>query len=82
MCGGGMGKAVRATALVNKHHIRKSSRVVEHIDRRNDEEPIDFTQRVLLSMVFDISQLAENVERLKVEVFTMAKAHGVEPPRE
>lgn len=45
------------------------------------EDTLDgFTKRLLLSLVFDVSQLAKNVERVKVQVFTAAKAHGIVPP--
>jgi hypothetical protein len=37
---------------------------------------------VLLSLVVDVSQLAETAERLKVQVFTLAKEHGIKVPKE
>jgi len=40
-----------------------------------------FTERVLLSMVFDVTQLADNVERLKVQVFALARERGIEASR-
>jgi len=61
--------------MAGQHHDR--------IDRRRNAESDDsegFTERVLLSMVFDISQLAENVERLKVQVFALARERGIEAP--
>ena len=76
-------------ALVNKHHTRRSTPIKD--DSRpetivsvgtgvgNDD---GFTDRVLMSLVLDISQLAENVEQIKVKVFTMAKARGIVPPQE
>jgi hypothetical protein len=64
-------------ALVSKQPNKKSRIVI------GDEEDVTegFTERVLMSMVVDISQLAENVERVKVQVFTLAKAHGIVPPK-
>jgi hypothetical protein len=46
-------------------------------DRRQDEHEEDVTDRLLLSLVFDVSQLAENVERVKVQVFAIAKERGL-----
>jgi hypothetical protein len=40
-----------------------------------------FTERVLLSMVFDLEQLDESVKRLKVQVTTLAKEKGVRLPK-
>lgn len=46
-----------------------------------DEDAADgFTERVLLSAVLDISQLAKTVERVKVQVFTLAKEKGIKVP--
>jgi hypothetical protein len=46
-----------------------------------DNAPVDgddgFTQRVIMSLVFDITTLAEGVERIKVQVFAMAKERGI-----
>ena len=39
----------------------------------------DFTERVLLSLVFDLSLLTESVERIKVQVLALAREHGVPP---
>ena len=41
---------------------------------------IGFTKRVLLSLVVDVSELRETAERLQIQVFTLAKAHGITPP--
>ncbi|MBN9007328.1 MAG: hypothetical protein J0H40_18180 [Rhizobiales bacterium] len=46
-----------------------------------EAEP-DFTTRVLMSLVVDVSQLAESVERVKAQVFAMAKENGVALPTE
>lgn len=58
---------------------KKSSEVVKN--GQQDVE-IDFTDRVLLSLVFDVTCLAKDVERVKVQVFAMAKERGIEPPKE
>lgn len=51
------------------------------IEVGSEADSVDgFTKRMLLSMVVDVSQLASNVERVKVQVFTLAKAHGIVPP--
>jgi hypothetical protein len=39
-----------------------------------------FTERVLMSLVMDITQLEETVERVKVQVITLAKEKGVSVP--
>lgn len=57
----------------------KKSRVVE-VGKNGEDDLEGFTERVLMSMVFDVSQLEKNVERLKVKVFTLAKARGIVPP--
>ncbi len=54
---------------------KKSDPVVEPADSVED-----FTERVLMSMVFDISQLHESVVRLKVQVYTLAKERGIDTP--
>lgn len=36
-----------------------------------------FTERVLLSLVVDISLLHESVERVKVQVFALARERGI-----
>ncbi len=44
-------------------------------------DPVDnddgFTERVLMSMIVDISQLAEGVERIKIQVFALAMERGI-----
>lgn len=48
----------------------------------NEQAALDgFTKRVLLSLVVDISELRETAERLQIQVFTLAKAHGITPPK-
>lgn len=40
-----------------------------------------FTERVLLSLVVDISLLHESVERVKVQVFALAKERNIPIPK-
>lgn len=59
----------------------KRSKVIPGSGGSAEDDTLEgLTKRLLLSMVFDVSQLAENVEHIKVKVFTMAKAHGIVPP--
>lgn len=67
-------------SLVNKAATKKSKAVGGEPSGSEADSVDGFTKRVLLSMVFDISQLEKNVERIKVKVFTLAKAHGIVPP--
>lgn len=39
-----------------------------------------FTRRLLMSAVFDITELADTVERIQIQVYTLARAHGVPVP--
>lgn len=57
---------------------------VRNLKRNEPEEDADegLTQRALLSLVVDISQLHQSVERVKVQVYTLAKRHGIEPPED
>ena len=48
-------------------------------DRRQNEHETDITERVLLSLVFDVSLLDESVQRIKVQVHALAKEHGIDP---
>lgn len=48
----------------------------------DEQDALDgFTKRVLLSLVVDVSELRETAERLQIQVYTLAKAHGIRPPR-
>ena len=48
----------------------------------NEHEATDgFTERVLLSLVVDISLLHESVERVRVQVMALAREHGIESPK-
>lgn len=55
----------------------KKSRIVKGDE---DDATKGFTKRVLLSMVVDVTELRKTTERLQVQVFTLAKAHGIVPP--
>jgi hypothetical protein len=47
-----------------------------------DEDSADgFTERVLMSLVMDISQLEETVERVRVQVTTLAREKGIKIPK-
>lgn len=65
----------RALRMSTKNTVQKSAVVTEGRDSETD-----FTDRVLLSLVFDVTCLAENVERVKVQVFALAKERGIKPP--
>lgn len=48
---------------------------------KNDPETMTeegLTERALLVLVLDISELHETVERIRVQVHTLAKRHGIE----
>jgi hypothetical protein len=47
--------------------------------RITTEDGRAMTQRQLMSLVFDVSMLAATTERIKVQVFAMAMANGVDP---
>lgn len=47
-----------------------------------EEATAGFTQRVLMSLVVDVTCLAENVERVKVQVFAMARENGIAIPKD
>lgn len=68
---------MKRAALVSKSEKRSSVVVGDE-----DEATAGFTQRVLMSLVVDVTCLAENVERVKVQVFAMARENGIPIPRE
>lgn len=68
---------IKRAALVSKQD-KRSSVVIGDEDAADD----GFTQRVLMSLVVDITCLAENVERVKVQVFAMARENGVHIPKD
>lgn len=47
-----------------------------------DDAEVGFTQRVLMSLIIDVTCLAENVERVKVQVFAMARENGIAIPKD
>lgn len=65
---------------MNKNNTRKSA-VVKRNEADNTPDE-DFTERVLMSLVVDVTQLQDTVERVKVQVYTLAKERGIEPPKE
>lgn len=46
----------------------------------DDGDVEDFTERVLVSLVFDLSLLHESVERIRVQIHALQRHHGIEPP--
>lgn len=69
-------RRVKRASLVNKHP-KKTSRVVvgDEIDATEG-----FRKRVLLSLVLDVVELRETVERLQICVFALAKEDGIRIP--
>ncbi len=67
------------------HNMKRASLMAKAADKKHtivqigDEEDAleGFTKRVLLSLVVDITELRETAERLQIQVFTLAKAHGI-----
>jgi hypothetical protein len=45
-----------------------------------EDEEVGFTVRVLMSLVVDVHYLCENAERVRTQVFAMAKENGVHIP--
>lgn len=45
-----------------------------------DRNESDLTERVLLSLVFDVTCLQENVEQVKVKVLALCREHGISTP--
>jgi len=41
-----------------------------------------FTDRALVSVIVDVMQLAQSVERVKITVFAIARERGIETPAE
>lgn len=68
---------VKRASLMRSRAERRSTVVV------GDEDLEDgFTQRVLMSLIVDVTCLAENVERVKVQVTALARANGVHVPKD
>lgn len=70
------GFSVERASLVSKRPAKRTKIVI------GDEEDATrgFTKRVLLSLVVDVTELRETAERLQIQVFTLAKAHGIRTP--
>ncbi|WP_319798781.1 hypothetical protein [Nitrobacter sp.] len=49
--------------------------------KKQKADETTFTQRVLMSLAVDVTCLAENVERVKTQVFAMAMENGVAIPK-
>jgi hypothetical protein len=47
---------------------------------KSKKEIAEVTARVLMSLVMDVNQLVETVERSKVQVFTLAREYGIDIP--
>lgn len=71
-----VGANMQRASLVNKRST-KTSRVVIGDEADSTD---GFTKRVLLSLVIDVIELRETTERLQVQVFTLAREHGVKVP--
>lgn len=65
--------------MSTKNSERKSA-VVRERRGQGKEVETDLTDRVLLSLVFDVTCLAKNVERVKVQVTALAKERGIPVP--
>lgn len=48
---------------------------------KDEDADVGFTQRVLMSLVVDVQAMEENAERVRVQVFAMAKENGVHIPK-
>ncbi len=40
----------------------------------------EFTKRVMASLVVDVSLMREDIERVRIQVFAMAREHGIKIP--
>ncbi|WP_157043601.1 hypothetical protein [Nitrobacter hamburgensis] len=49
--------------------------------KKTEDVEVNFTQRVLMSLLVDVTYLVENAERVKTQVFAMAKENGVPIPK-
>lgn len=73
-------RSARAPLVEVSRGKTKTRRVAS--DAVGDEDMSDgFDERVLMSMVLDIHDLQESVKRVKVQVYTLAKAKGVRVPK-
>jgi propanediol dehydratase small subunit len=67
----------RASLMSNNKNTKKSPRLQVGSEADSTD---GFTKRLLLSMVVDMTEMRKTAERLQVQVFTLAKAHGIAPP--
>lgn len=74
-------KVVKKAATKTQKQITRKSRVVVEGNEYTSGSEDGFTERVLLSLVVDISNLVSTVERVKIQVFTLAREHGIEPSK-
>jgi hypothetical protein len=47
---------------------------------KKSKDTADFTVRILLGMVVEMSEASATVERLRIQVETLAAAHGIAVP--
>lgn len=70
---------MKRALLVNKRATKRSKKIKlgDEVDATKD-----FTKRVLLSLIVDVTELRETAERLHIQVFTLARANGIKIPDE
>lgn len=72
-------KPIAKRASLVRREAKKTSKVVVG----DEADATDgFRKRVLLSLVIDVLELRETVERLQISVFTLAREDGIEIPEE
>jgi hypothetical protein len=49
------------------------------IDITEENAATGFTKRVLLSLLTDVAEAAENLRAIEVKITAIAKEHGIEP---
>lgn len=69
--------AVKRAALMNTGPRKRSQVVVG-----DEDADVGFNQLMLMSLIVDVTCLAKNVERMKVQVFALAKENDVFVPSE
>jgi hypothetical protein len=75
------GLVVKRASLVRKTETKRSPSPSPQVVVGSEEDSVGgFTRRILLSLVVDVTELRKTTERLQVQVFTLARAHGIEPP--
>jgi hypothetical protein len=63
------------------HHKVIEFSAMPKTSEETEQAETDYTERVLLSLVFDVACLAENVEQVKVKVLALAREHGIRSPK-